>query len=137
MQRISRLKRSQLVRFAWLPLCLLLAACQGQAPTPENKPKPTVTLIEPTLPPAPPKPVKPELPPLFGDIERRTFQFFWDTTNEVNGLTPERFPSRPFASIASVGSGPMNAGIRLCVGTFQTPAALVSFTNAGMRDSSR
>lgn len=82
---------------------LLLAACQGQAPTPENKPKPTVTLIEPTLPPAPPKPVKPELPPLFGDIERRTFQFFWDTTNEVNGLTPDRFPSRPFASIASVG----------------------------------
>ncbi|HEY5972125.1 MAG TPA: glucoamylase family protein [Pseudoxanthomonas sp.] len=46
---------------------------------------------------------KPDLPPLFRDIERRTFQFFWDTTNEVNGLTPDRFPSRPFASIASVG----------------------------------
>ena len=82
---------------------LLLAACQGQAPSPNEKPKPTVTLIEPTLPPAPPKPLKPELPPLFGDIERRTFQFFWDTTNETNGLTPDRFPSRPFASIASVG----------------------------------
>jgi len=82
---------------------LLLAACQGQAPSPDDKPKPTVTLIEATLPPAPPKPLKPELPPLFGDIERRTFQFFWDTTNEVNGLTPDRFPSRPFASIASVG----------------------------------
>jgi len=51
----------------------------------------------------PPPPLKPELPPLFRDIERRTFQFFWDTTNEVNGLTPDRFPSRPFASIASVG----------------------------------
>lgn len=83
---------------------LLLAACQGQAPSnPEAKPAPTVNLIEPTLPPAPPKPLKPELPPLFSDIERRTFQFFWDTTNEVNGLTPDRFPSRPFASIASVG----------------------------------
>ena len=46
---------------------------------------------------------KPELPPLFRDIERRTFQFFWDTTNEVNGLTPDRYPSRPFSSIASVG----------------------------------
>jgi hypothetical protein len=45
----------------------------------------------------------PPLPPLFRDIERRTFQFFWDTTNETNGLTPDRFPSRPFASIASVG----------------------------------
>jgi len=82
---------------------LLLAACQQQAPTGEPKPAPKVNLIEPILPPAPPKPVKPELPPLFGDIERRTFQFFWDTTNEVNGLTPDRFPSRPFASIASVG----------------------------------
>lgn len=82
---------------------LLLAACQPQSPPTETKPAPKVNLIEPTLPPAPPKPVKPELPPLFGDIERRTFQFFWDTTNETNGLTPDRFPSRPFASIASVG----------------------------------
>lgn len=46
---------------------------------------------------------RPELPPLFKDIERRTFQFFWDTTNERNGLTPDRYPSRPFSSIASVG----------------------------------
>ena len=46
---------------------------------------------------------KPELPPLFKDIERRTFQFFWDTTNENNGLTPDRYPSRPFSSIAAVG----------------------------------
>lgn len=45
----------------------------------------------------------PPLPPLFKDIERRTFQFFWDTTNEANGMTPDRFPSRPFASIASIG----------------------------------
>ncbi|HST44178.1 MAG TPA: glucoamylase family protein [Luteimonas sp.] len=45
----------------------------------------------------------PQLTPLFRDIEKRTFQFFWDTTNEVNGLTPDRFPSRPFASIASIG----------------------------------
>lgn len=82
---------------------MLLAACQPQTPPIEPKPAPKVNLIEPILPPAPPKPVKPELPPLFGDIERRTFQFFWDTTNETNGLTPDRFPSRPFASIASVG----------------------------------
>ena len=53
--------------------------------------------------PVPTEPTKPELPPLFDDIERRTFQFFWDTTNERNGLTPDRFPSRPFSSIASVG----------------------------------
>ena len=53
--------------------------------------------------PVPAAPTKPELPPLFDDIERRTFQFFWDTTNERNGLTPDRFPSRLFSSIASIG----------------------------------
>ncbi len=97
--------RARFLHGAWLAVAMLaLSACQQQAPTqPHTKPAPTVTLIEPTLPPAPPKPVKPELPPLFTDIERRTFQFFWDTTNETNGLTPDRFPSRPFASIASVG----------------------------------
>ncbi len=64
---------------------------------------PTVVLVEAEAPALEATALKPELPPLFRDIERRTFQFFWDTTNEVNGLTPDRFPSRPFASIASVG----------------------------------
>ncbi len=48
-------------------------------------------------------PARPTLPALFDDIEKRTFQFFWETTNEVNGLTPDRYPSRPFSSIAAVG----------------------------------
>ncbi|MGY1424917.1 glucoamylase family protein [Lysobacter sp. A289] len=48
-------------------------------------------------------PEKPVLPELFDDIERRTFQFFWDTTNERNGLTPDRYPSRPFSSVAAIG----------------------------------
>ena len=111
--------RSNRFRF---PSALLLAvllpfsACkkieepQGRPPALQQSPKP----------PEPPKvPVaepeagsqseqvevvgKPALPPLFKDIEKRTFQFFWDTTNEVNGMTPDRFPSRPFASIASIG----------------------------------
>lgn len=77
----------------------LLGGC-GKAPEPAPKVLPQVILIEADL---PPRPMKPELPPLFDDIERRTFQFFWDTTNEQNGLTPDRYPSRPFASIASVG----------------------------------
>lgn len=79
-------------------LIALAAAC-NKAPPPAAAPKPAdkpVAVV-------PAKDIKPELPPLFRDIERRTFQFFWDTTNEVNGLTPDRFPSRPFASIASVG----------------------------------
>lgn len=44
-----------------------------------------------------------ELPPLFDDIERRTFDFFWETTNPDNGLAPDRHPSRPFSSIAAIG----------------------------------
>jgi len=87
-------------------MALLLASCGREPPQPPAEslppppPKPDVILIEPVLPERPPRP---ELPPLFRDIEKRTFQFFWDTTNEINGLTPDRYPSRPFASIASVG----------------------------------
>lgn len=43
------------------------------------------------------------LPPLFDDIERRTFDYFWETTDASNGLAPDRYPSRPFASIAAGG----------------------------------
>ncbi|MFT3762839.1 MAG: glucoamylase family protein [Pseudoxanthomonas sp.] len=88
----------------------MLASCKKSA-EPESQPKPPPQLAAPppgekpaTVEPAKPgQPVKPDLPPLFRDIERRTFQFFWDTSNELNGLTPDRYPSRPFASVASVG----------------------------------
>lgn len=39
------------------------------------------------------------------DLQRRTFDFFWETTEPSNGLVPDRWPSRPFASIAAVGFG--------------------------------
>lgn len=44
-----------------------------------------------------------ELPPLFEDIERRTFEFFWATTNASNGMVPDRYPSPSPASIAAIG----------------------------------
>jgi len=80
-------------------LVVAVAACKQEEPRPPPQPAPPM----PQQVEGEKKPTKPELPPLFRDIERRTFQFFWDTSNEVNGLTPDRFPSRPFASIASVG----------------------------------
>lgn len=43
------------------------------------------------------------LPPVFDDIERRTFDYFWDTTEADTGLAPDRHPSRPFSSIAAIG----------------------------------
>ncbi|HUP19655.1 MAG TPA: glucoamylase family protein [Gemmatimonadota bacterium] len=39
------------------------------------------------------------------DLERRTFDWFWETTNPANGLVPDRWPSNPFSSIAAVGFG--------------------------------
>lgn len=43
------------------------------------------------------------LPPLFDDIERRTFEFFWATANASNGMVPDRYPSPSPASIAAIG----------------------------------
>ena len=43
------------------------------------------------------------LPPLFDDIEQRTFDYFWETTDADNGLAPDRHPSRPFSSVAAIG----------------------------------
>ena len=60
-------------------LSLAVAACQPAQQEPA-KPRPPVILIEAD---APPRPMKPELPPLFDDIERRTFQFDW----EYSGLS--------------------------------------------------
>jgi hypothetical protein len=36
-------------------------------------------------------------------LQRRTFDWFWDTTNPRNGLTPDRWPTRSFSSVAAVG----------------------------------
>jgi hypothetical protein len=45
----------------------------------------------------------PPLPALFDDLQKSTFNFFWDTANPLNGMVPDRWPNPPFASIASVG----------------------------------
>jgi hypothetical protein len=36
-------------------------------------------------------------------LSRRTFDFFWQTTNPRNGLTPDRWPTKSFSSVAAVG----------------------------------
>ena len=45
------------------------------------------------------------VPPMVADLEKRTFQWFWDSANPVNGLIPDHYPTESFASIASVGFG--------------------------------
>jgi hypothetical protein len=46
---------------------------------------------------------RPALPSFYDDLERRTFNYFWDLANRSNGLVPDRWPRPSFASIAAVG----------------------------------
>ena len=39
------------------------------------------------------------------DLERRTFNFFWETTDPKTGLVLDRWPTKSFCSIAAVGFG--------------------------------
>ena len=43
--------------------------------------------------------------PFLSELEERTFRYFWETANPKNGLIPDRYPTRSFASIAAVGFG--------------------------------
>ncbi|WP_298089890.1 glucoamylase family protein [uncultured Sphingomonas sp.] len=40
---------------------------------------------------------------LLKDIQQRTFRYFWDSTDPVTGLAPDRWPTPSFASIAAIG----------------------------------
>jgi hypothetical protein len=73
-------------------LILLGASCQSSADAPRRRAvaAPTTTI---------------------DDVERRTFRFFWDTTNPRNGLVPDRWPTPSFSSIAAVGFGLAAYGI--------------------------
>ena len=42
------------------------------------------------------------MPPLFDDLQKRTFDYFWETANPKNGLVPDRWPNVTFSSIAAV-----------------------------------
>ena len=54
-------------------------------------------------------PRKPALTPaqraFVDDLEHRTFSWFWDTADSTTGLTPDRWPTRSFASVAAMGFG--------------------------------
>ena len=45
----------------------------------------------------------PALPAALDDLQKRSFDFLWETTNAANGLAADRWPNPPFASIAAVG----------------------------------
>jgi len=43
--------------------------------------------------------------PFLDTVQTRTFQWFWDVTDPSTGLTPDRWPTRTFSSIAAIGFG--------------------------------
>jgi hypothetical protein len=45
------------------------------------------------------------------DIERRTFDWFWDHTDPRTGLVPDRWPTKSFSSVAAIGFGLTATGI--------------------------
>jgi len=51
----------------------------------------------------PARPKQDGLDPFIADVQKRTFRFFWETTNPSNGLARDRFPSPSPSSIAAVG----------------------------------
>jgi len=47
--------------------------------------------------------VAPDTAAFLDTLQHRTFNFFWDLTPPSNGLTPDRWPTPSFSSIAAVG----------------------------------
>ncbi len=72
--------------WAGIAIAALLAACGDDAL--RRKPEVTPTVSDAAI---------------LDDLERRTFDFFWETANPANGLIPDRVPSGSFSSIAAVG----------------------------------
>ncbi|HEX7155025.1 MAG TPA: glucoamylase family protein [Thermoanaerobaculia bacterium] len=48
---------------------------------------------------------------LLDDVQQRTFNWFWETTNPKNGLVHDRWPTKSFSSIAAVGFGLTSYGV--------------------------
>lgn len=86
--------------FLWLVVAALWVGVAGAAETTKpTKPKVPGVVVERS------RVFDPERDgdPVINNLQRRTFRFFWDTTNKQNGMAPDRFPSPSFASTAAVG----------------------------------
>ena len=68
-----------------VPLCLSSLACNGVGPAPSIGPQ------------------APRAQAFLDTLEQRTFNFFWERSDPQTGLTPDRWPTLTFSSIAAVG----------------------------------
>ncbi len=104
-------------RLVWLLAAALFVSVAGAAEQKPTKPKVPGVVVERS------RVFDPERDgdPVINNLQRRTFRFFWDTTNKQNGLAPDRFPSPSFASTAAVElrahglCGRFGAGLRVAL----------------------
>ena len=75
-------------RLTALTLAVALGCAPATTTTPAGRPAPSLTVADAAF---------------LDTLQRRTFDWFWDTTNPRNGLTPDRWPSKSFSSVAAVG----------------------------------
>ena len=90
---MSRLRRALAAATWGLGIVAAGAACAGNSAAPSS----------PTLPAATPFQTSTGEAAFLDTLSRRTFDFFWQTTNPRNGLTPDRWPTKSFSSVAAVG----------------------------------
>jgi hypothetical protein len=89
---LSALVRHRALRAASALSLGAVAACAGLATAPTT-PAPTIT--------TPSRAYADD--PFLDTLQRRTFDFFWQRTDARTGLTPDRWPTLTFSSIAAVG----------------------------------
>ncbi|MEP6591470.1 MAG: glucoamylase family protein [Gemmatimonadota bacterium] len=77
-------------------------------------------------------PPSPRVEALLDTLSRRTFDFFWERTPAGTGLTPDRWPTQSFSSIAAVGFALTAYGIGAEDG-YVTRAAAAERTLATLR----
>jgi hypothetical protein len=84
-----------LLRRRGLPVLLLVAAfaCNTRVVTPTNVP---------TFPPGTGTVTAREIA-FLDTLQQRTFNWFWETTDARTGLTPDRWPTKSFSSVAAIG----------------------------------
>jgi hypothetical protein len=70
-------------------LALSAAACRSSAPI-RIEPPPAADL---------------RTDPFLDTLQTRTFRWFWELTDARTGLTPDRWPTRTFSSVAAIGFG--------------------------------
>src|SRR4029079_11083963 len=71
-------------------LLVLLATVSACSPTATTVPAPRINLTA-------------RQAAFLDTLEHRTFNWFWDKTNASNGLTPDRWPTKSFSSVAAIG----------------------------------